>query len=360
MQQQESLEIKNTAIIRLIVDERYRAFRHIFLFLGLFVMISFTNPLSEYTGLYRYYRRFCVFAHLIFMFYVNMNILIPKFFFKGKYVLYIMSLLLLVMICLFMMKFLLENTLDPQNVSVNYQKGNPAKGFYETTLILTPVILVTTMIKLFQRWIRDNERMSDLKNLTLTMELNELRNQINPHFLFNMLNGIKALVRSNPEKATLVIMKLSEFLRYQLYENNVEKTPLRSEIDFLTNFLELEKIRRDNFQVEVNDQSTMHNLNAIFLPANIFTTFVENAIKHSIDIKQGESYIRIDINVNNHKLYFDCVNSIDPNYVASDKKNSGLGLANVKRRLHLLYGDSYTLNTTSKVNEYHVHLILPI
>lgn len=216
------------------------------------------------------------------------------------------------------------------------------------------------MIKLFQRWTRDNERIAELRNITLTMELNELRSQINPHFLFNMLNGIKALVRSNPEKATVVIMKLSEFLRYQLYENNEETTLLRSEIKFLSNFLNLEMLRRDNLSININIKIEPLQLNNISLPPSLFTVFVENAVKHSVNIRGLESCIKIELEVNGEMLCFSCINSKDPEYMLPDKKNSGLGLSNIKRRLQLLYGSHYNLEINSTETDYSIKLTTPI
>jgi LytS/YehU family sensor histidine kinase len=115
-----------------------------------------------------------------------------------------------------------------------------------------------------QRWTKDNARMAELSNITLNMELNELRNQINPHFLFNMLNNVKALIRTDPEKATTVIMKLSEFLRYQLYENTEEKTSLVTELNFLSNFLNLEKIRRDNLSISIDGNRCANGWNRFY------------------------------------------------------------------------------------------------
>jgi LytS/YehU family sensor histidine kinase len=258
------------------------------------------------------------------------------------------------------MSALLNTYFNPVGMVVNRYDTQVDKGLYEGTIILVPIILVTTMTKLFQRWMRDNERIAELKNITLTMELNELRNQINPHFLFNMLNGIKALVRKDPEKATIVILKLSEFLRYQLYENNDEKILLRSEINFLTNFLDLEKLRRDNLSTDISSQTAPRILNSVFLPPNLFTTFVENAVKHSVTISGVESYIRITIEIDEGKLYFNCVNSKDPDYRPSSEKHSGLGLANIKRRLDLLYADNYVLEITSTETEHTIQLTIPI
>jgi sensor histidine kinase YesM len=353
---EDQLAIKEIKIMRLIVDDRYKLLRHAVLLLGTLIIISCSNKIQEYSGTYQLLWLLCVFVTLITMSYVNMYVLVPRFFFKGRYILYVVSLLLLVLVC----RSLMSEVLDGLRLAAHRRKADNGLGTYESTLILIPIILVTTMIKLFQRWMRDNERITQLRNVTLMMELNELRNQINPHFLFNMLNGIKALVRSDPEKATTVIMKLSEFLRYQLYDNNEEKTLLKSEIAFLQNFLELEKLRRDKLTIEINSQTPSTVLNSVFLPPNLFTTFIENAVKHSVGINERASYIRICIEVKEAELQFRCVNSTDPAYIPSSGKNSGLGLVNIKKRLKLLYGDRQSLETASAGNEYHVTLKIPV
>lgn len=345
-------------IIRLIIDDRYRLLRHAMVVLGILTMISFTNEIQG-SREDRYFRLLCVSVFLILMCYVNMNVLVPRFFFKGSYILYLALLLILVVAGRMVMSRVLRR-FDVAAHLDTMQNSKDKLGIYEGTIILIAVVLVTTMVKLFQRWMRDNERMAELRNLTLTMELNELRNQINPHFLFNMLNGIKALIRKDPEKANLVIMKLSEFLRYQLYENNNERTLLRSEINFLSNFLALEKLRRDHLSINISSETPPRIINWVSLPPNLFTTFLENAVKHSVDISGAESYINVGIEVKEDKLYFSCTNSKDPEFKPSDKRNSGLGLANIKRRLELLYGDSYNLETSSTEKEYNIKLTIPI
>lgn len=356
------MEVQNAKIIRLIVDDSYKLLRHAILLLSLLIIIFFSDWLSEYSGAYMYYRLLCVYSVLITMFYINMYVLVPRFFFKGQYVFYMLLLFLLVMLGTIIMSTLLNLYLDPNSISTNRTNNANYRASFEGVVILPPFILVTTMIKLFQRWIRDNESITELRNITLTMELNELRNQINPHFLFNMLNGIKALVRTDQEKAATVIMRLSEFLRYQLYENNEEKTLLKSEVDFLTNFLELEKIRRDNLLIAITSNIKSQVTNTVFLPPNLFTIFVENAVKHSVNISGIKSYIHINIEVKNDKLYFNCINSKDPDYVSPsvENKSGGLGLINIKRRLELLYGEHYILDIESTKNEYIVKLMIPL
>ncbi|PWV55890.1 sensor histidine kinase [Chitinophaga sp. S165] len=355
---QDHVELNDAKIIRLIIDDRYRILRHAGIVLGVLAMIFFSNEVLDYRGGYRYLRLFSVSGCLIIMCYINMNILVSRLFFRGRYILYLVLLVLVVVACRIILSWLLDTFSTPEQLAIRMAEHK--LGLYEGTLILIAVVMVTTTMKLFQRWARDNERMAALRNITLTMELNELRNQINPHFLFNMLNGIKALVRSDPDRATIVIMKLSEFLRYQLYENNEEKTLLSSEIKFLSNFLSLEKLRRDNLSVDISSETTPRILNMVALPPNLFTTFLENAVKHSVDISGAASYIRVKIEVIGDKLHFSCLNSRDPDYRPSDNRSSGLGLANIKRRLELLYGGSYYLETSSTSKEYNVKLMIPL
>jgi len=349
---------KNTTLQNFIVHDQYRLLRHSVLLVFSLAIIFYSNWQYEYSGQFKFYRLLCVFTGLVTMCYFNMFILVPLFFFTRKYLLYIISLSLLVLAFQTMLSTLLAKFFSSAMLLNNHLHGDG--GSYEGFIILLPIILVTTMIKLFQRWTRDNQRMAELQTTTLKMELNELKNQISPHFLFNMLNGIKALIRTDPEKATQVIMKLSEFLRYQIYENNEEKTLLKSEINFLSNFLSLEMLRRDNFSIEINTPQLPGNLGGIYIPPNLFTTFVENAVKHSVDISGNGSYIRLKIEVLGDHLHFFCANSRDPDYISSDQKNSGLGLANIKRRLTLLYVNSYTLNVTSTENQFSILLKLPL
>lgn len=354
------LELKNTNLLQLMVDDKYRILRHAVLLLVSLVVIFNSNWKHEYSGPFNYIRLSCVYGVLIAMCYINMYVLVPVFFFKGRYLLYLTLLSLLVFLSLALISHILEVFIGsgPRSPISNYNKDT--YGFFEGFFITLAIILITTMIKLFQRWTRDNERIAELNNITLRMELNELRNQINPHFLFNMLNGIKALIRTDPEKANLVIMKLSEFLRYQIYENNEEKTPLKSEVTFLSNFLDLEMLRRDKLTIDVSVHDMLGILNGIFVPPNLFTTFAENAVKHSIDISGGESYIHIKFAIVGTELHFFCTNSKDPLFTPTDQKNSGLGLANIKRRLELLYQRDYTLTVDSTENQFSILLKLPL
>jgi len=354
------LELNNTNLLQVIVDDRYRILRHAVLLVVSLVVITYSNWQAEYSGPFNYFRLLSVYGVLIAMCYINMYILVPVYFFKGRYLLYLVLFSLLVFLSLTFISGLFQVYLDSAGMQLGHGYKEDDHGFFEGFFITVSIILITTMIKLFQRWTKDNERIAELNNITLRMELNELRNQINPHFLFNMLNGIKALIRTDPEKANLVIMRLSEFLRYQIYDNNEEKTPLRSEITFLSNFLNLEMLRRDKLSVDINIPDTPGILDGIFVPPNLFTTFVENAVKHSVDVSGGEPHITIKFVIVDAELHFFCMNSKDPLFIPNDQKNSGLGLANIKRRLQLLYQNNYFLTIDSTENQFSILLKLPL
>ncbi|WP_177734449.1 sensor histidine kinase [Flavobacterium inviolabile] len=346
---------KNRQLINLLVDDRYRLLRHFIFLAGFFLVFFYTNDrLDEY----RYTGMVFIYAVLIGMFYINMYLLLPRFFFRANYLAYIILLLIMVILGLRLMGYILNVFLNRYHVAGDYKMLLINAETFRWTFIVCSVILISTTIKLLQRWILDTERMADLRNITLNMELNELKNQINPHFLFNMLNNVNVLIKNDPEKASVVIFKLSEFLRYQLYENNEEQTSLASEVRFLSNFLNLEKIRRDNFQfnIAVAEQDMQH----IYLPPNLFTTFVENAVKHSIDITGGDSYINISITAENKKIHFKCVNSKKNSPYIPEPKSSGLGFANIQRRLELLYRNNYSLDIAVTAEEYILNLTIPI
>lgn len=351
-------EEKDKKVISFLVEDRYRIHRHVFFTVGLlflFYISSFNNDQEE-VG--RFSRIVLVYIVFLCMFYTNIYLLVPRLFFKAKYLLYLLCLIAVVLTGINILSFILINFFEiPEEIK---RAHRPIKNMFDGIMISIPIIMVTTTVKLLQQWVKDNERISELKNLTLNMELNELKNQINPHFLFNMLNNVKALIRKDPEKATTIIIKLSEFLRYQLYENNEDQTSINSEINFISNFLNLEKIRRDNFKFDIEFESEQRKFFHVFIPPNLFTTFVENAVKHSSFITDKEVFIRIILKIENNKLHFICINSKPVENLNQNKEYSGLGLVNIRRRLELLYEDKHSLQIESTDELYKIKLIIPL
>jgi sensor histidine kinase YesM len=349
---------KNEQAINLLISERFRLLRHAIFLIVLFLFIYNAKQIPKEPEVLKYGHLFPIYFGFVAMFYINMYVLVPLFFFKGRYLLYLILLTIMVGIVLLFISYILDTYFKgPGNNSLT---GNDEMSIYTGSVVSIAIIFMTTTFKLFGRWIKDREMITELSDLTLRMELNELRNQINPHFLFNMLNNVKALIRIDPEKASTVIMKLSEFLRYQLYENGETKTSLHSELLFLSNLVELEKLRRDNLSIILQTEISPKTLNCTFLPPNIFTTFIENAIKYSVDINGKPESICIDIAIKEASLHFTCRNSKGLDIWSADRKYSGLGLANIKRRLDLLYQDDHVLHISSTEMEYLVDLTIPL
>nr|WP_314492538.1 histidine kinase [uncultured Chryseobacterium sp.] len=351
-----SKKLKDNFIIDFLIEDRFRFLRHLSFTVFFFALLYFARFWNFYLASVQYYILFTVYITLIIMAYINMYVLVPLFFFRTYYIVYCILLTAMVVLGLNFISYVMAYFTEFKINEYDEIRG----GIYEGLLMCISIILVTTTGKLLQEWIKDSIRIAELNSLTLNMELAALRNQINPHFLFNMLNNVKALIRTDPDKATAVIMKLSEFLRYQLYENNEEKTLLTSEIDFLSNFLNLEKIRRENFSVQIESSLHKRILNSTFIPPNLFTTFVENAVKHSADISGKESYVRVNIMIEYKNIHFECRNSQNPELPVSETPYSGLGLSNIRRRLELLYADTFSLEINSTDSEYIVKLIIPL
>ncbi|MDR3678562.1 MAG: histidine kinase [Flavipsychrobacter sp.] len=215
------------------------------------------------------------------------------------------------------------------------------------------LIAASTAIKLFQRWVTDTQRINDLEKLTIHTELEQLKNQINPHFLFNMLNNAHVLTQTDPPKASQLLLKLSDMLRYQLYDSTRTKVLLTSDIQFLTDFLNLEKTRRDNFEFIVYTNGQLSGMQVTPL---LYITFVENAVKHNGD-SDNQSFVHLFFDANDERLYFKCINS-KPHTEMPKYGLGGLGLANVKRRLQLLYPDKHVLEIKDEKDTFTVNLLI--
>jgi len=207
---------------------------------------------------------------------------------------------------------------------------------------------------LFRSWADYNRQVTELEASTKEAELQQLKSQVNPHFLFNTINNVNFKVEKEPKVAYDMINKLDDLLHYQLKDTKREKVFLKNDISFFTDYLELEATRRNKLVYTIQADPDIYDLEVYPL---LFIPFVENAVKHSLSAK-GESIIDIVFTRKQEDLYFRCENTRPP--VPVKHKAGGLGLKNIKRRLDLLYGNSYTLNITEKENKYTVELCLKI
>jgi sensor histidine kinase YesM len=341
-------DIQNNQRIREFwISRRYKFRRH-FLTLSILILVLY-SLLTPYAEPYATYQKIVIFFFMVAIFYTNMYIMIPKLLFRNKYRAYAGVVAGYLVVCLIVGIFI-RAQLRPyyMGVAPRVQEG------WKSILFLFNIflaIIASTGIKLFQRWLIDTARITELEKNTMQSELEQLKNQINPHFLFNMLNNANVLTQKDPEKASQLLMKLSDFLRYQLYDSVRPSVLLTSDIHFLEDFMNLEKVRRDNFQWIIEKKG---DLSGVQIAPLLFIIFVENAAKYSLDA-ENKNYIHMRFEVTHNVLYFECVNS-KPGVRHLGKHSGGLGLSNVRRRLQLLYPGTHVLEINDQPTEFTVKL----
>jgi len=222
---------------------------------------------------------------------------------------------------------------------------------YVAFIVVMLMIGLNLGVKYYQRYHEERERLVSLEKENLEQQLEYLKYQISPHFFMNTLNNIHALVDIDPEEAKVTIEELSKMMRYVLYEGNKKFIPLEREVLFITNYVSLMKIRYTD-KVKIN-MSMPEQVPDIQVPPLLFITFIENAFKHGVSYQQ-ESLIDITLKTDNGRVVFGCKNSKKP----VDDEHGGVGMENTKKRLDLLYGDSYRLDVSDEEKYYEVTLVL--
>ncbi len=289
------------------------------------------------------------------IFYSNYFVFIDMFLFKKDTLLFILINTLMI-VAFITLKEVIESTLfsgierGPRD---NDGNGPPLKlVIYIQMLSYLAPLLFSIAIKTTKRWVKTEAERKEAANFKLQSELQHLHYQLQPHFFFNSLNNIYALVDISPEQAKTSIHSLSKLMRYMLYETNVELISLSKEIDFMTKYIELMKLRiSDKTTVDYNfpKQET-----GIKIAPLLFISLIENAFKHGVSASQ-ESKIEIVMTVENKTVTFKTENNNFPKK-ADDKSGSGIGLQNLEKRLQLLYPDNYAFNTKVENDQFSVIL----
>jgi len=197
-------------------------------------------------------------------------------------------------------------------------------------------------------WFIKQKRTQELEKKNLQSELTMLKNQINPHFLFNTLNNIDSMIKKNPDCASQSIVELSEIMRYMIYEANVEKVPLKKELDYIDNYLHLQKLQYGN--QELVKYTLTGESEQIEVAPMLFIPFVENAFKHCTN-KETRHAIRFSFLFDADKIRFEAMNIADKAQVISKDKTGGIGLDTIKRRLEILYHRRHDLQI-QEINDY--------
>jgi two-component system, LytTR family, sensor histidine kinase AlgZ len=216
------------------------------------------------------------------------------------------------------------------------------------------IVLFVAMLKFVEDWFELEAKKKEIENEKLVAELRFLKAQINPHFLFNTLNNLYSLAFMNSPNTTVVIDKLSQMMRYMMYDSNHAKVSLDKEIDYMHNYISLEKLRLNNevpIAFKING-----NTEGVQIVPLILITFLENAFKHGVSNNSENAWVNIFIKVEDKQCTYKVENSKIPKNTNNEEK-SGIGLQNLQRRLALSYPNNYELKVEEE-DKYSVELMI--
>jgi two-component system LytT family sensor kinase len=331
----------------------WQIFWHVFFWISMISFFVFIAYSEGKIGLPRLLVIFGIYGVInVGLFYLNYLVLIPRFLDKKKYKIY--GVLILAAIIVFgLLKY---------GVALGFKDYllTPVKGhvttfweyFFRTIFSSVIFLFLSTVLKFTIDWFLNERVQRDLENQRLTAELSFLKSQINPHFLFNSLNSIYSLAYQKSDTTPEAILKLSEIMRYMLYECNDNKVELTKELQYLQNYIDLQKIRFGNkafINFEVNGEVTNQHIVPLLL-----ISFIENAFKHGV-ANDPIAPIVLKINLTDDHLYFFIQNK---KHSHNRDASGGIGLINVRRRLDLLYPNKYNLEIRDEADTYTVQLSL--
>ena len=330
-------------IKQFIFEPKYKLLRH-----GVFWVLLYIDELLSFIGLTAELEfPMITLVQLILdmaVVYGTLYILIPKYLQQKKYALF----LFLAFIGIF-----LNAQIFLWTESFYYYYEDDHLSIYLTIFLETSSILgLAVAFKLMKNQVAEAEEREQLMSQKNKVELQTLKDQINPHFLFNVLNTIFIQTKVAPQEASDAIMKLSDMLRYQIYDAaEKDKVSISTEFEFLKNYTDLEILRRDNLNIiwEIEDE-----LKGIMIPPFVFLPLVENAIKHSKSSNLSSEEISISLVSITDDVHFNCSNTIGDLV----HESGGFGLKNLKKRLELLFRGNYSLNLDQKGSTFSAKLLI--
>ena len=301
------------------------------------------------------------------IFYINYLWLVPKFYLKNKKALFFILTAVMIILFYFVLNYTNQITHNPERrraatESVERERHEtrlnrpPVKvmQIYGYSLVSIIIVGFSLGLKVIEQHSASEKRQKELEKEKLNSELAFLKNQVSPHFFFNTLNNIYALIEVNSNDAQDAVLKLSKLMRYLLYESEQGETELDNEINFMNHYIDLMKLRlspKVKLQIEMPSENTNKKV-----PPLLFIPFIENAFKHGISYRE-KSYIYISLATENEKIKFNCKNSLGkPAEEKPVENHSGIGLENVKKRLNLLFPEKYKLDINQSKSEYIVDL----
>lgn len=282
--------------------------------------------------------------------YFNTQVLVPHLLVKKRYFAYVGALILTSLVWP-PFPIYLDNLIDSH--FFNAQPEDLDEPFDVVGMFVTFfVMVISSLVNMSYRSLRQQGRVDKAEKEKLTIELSMLRNQISPHFFFNTLNNLYALALDESKETPAVILKLSEMMRYTLYDCDGSSVKLSDEINYLENYINLQLIRyRQNVDIQFEKRVTDSEIEICPL---VLIVFLENAFKHGVEGLESGAFVHMRLEANNDYILFRIANKIGP--VRALNSGEGIGLKNARKRLELVYGDAFMLDANADDDEYVVNL----
>jgi sensor histidine kinase YesM len=291
---------------------------------------------------------------LALLIYVANYVLIPRLLYKKRYGWFALAFVLMIVTSSIIKMQIIGKIMH--NPGLFDLSTNLKVRIYDNVIPHFFLVIAGVAVKLMYDYSKMQQRLIEMAREKAEAELSFLKSQINPHFLFNSLNSVYFLISKENTEARQALHKFSDMLRYQLYEMNGQKIPIEKELGYLKDYVDLQKLRKDdNYSVEFNCDPGVKDF---AIEPLLLIPFVENAFKHISHKPNEMNFVKLDMNRQNGHFNFTIENSKEAE--RTTELHGGIGLNNVKRRLELLYPEKHELNITDEENNYKVDLRLEI
>ena len=316
-----------------------RILYHIGFWLSFIMLFVYQNPGADYEEYLAWFSLMTIAAAIV---YTNLYVLLPQFYFKKKYLIYLGSLSLLILLGSLLISWgiTFNNRFDRENTLI------------QNSINLLFFVIITSSAKFYREYQRKQALLILAENEQLKTELKLLKAQVNPHFLFNTLSNLYGLILQNEnDEAAAVTLKLSDLMRYLLQSSKRDKVPLSEEIKFIEDYLSLERIRLSQqadiqFKV-VGLEGEMSIAPLVFIP------LVENAFKHGLQSLSDQGFAHFTLAQQGNDIFFEATNSLGKHL---NRVPSGTGLDNLRKRLGLMYPNQHIFEMEKDQTQFKVSL----
>lgn len=347
------MEHSYTVLARLL-DNKWRVWQHvvyvllIFLFWFLFIFNKSREP--------EYIRATLFASTYVIVAYINIYVLFKNYLLKGRFFTYA-----LVSLLTFISSYIVQGFIYFRNWEQMKREFTPSwallADFMINIITYYMFIGIGLSVKTLKLWLNSERRVMALEQESLRSKLNLLRSQVSPHFLFNTFNNLYVLTKTNPALASEMVLGFSDLMRYQLTECEDEKVSVLKELEYIHNFLALEKLRKDN--LEITCEYNARQLEGTSIEPLLLVTFVENAVKHGSQQMEKAS-IHVSVNKSGNEFSYTVKNTKPAVPLAGMEKNTGKGLENLRARLNLLYPGAHRIELKNNPLEFCASMTLTL